>query len=306
MLIDAGRPPMLLTHPPDVLDISLLQRGTEGTAALGHSTPVSVEIRAGHRVRVTSVQFTLVHSLSLAQTHGNPYGGTFRAAERTSRDFGSTQRGTDTTLRAGESCCEASQLVVPADAIPTLHGKLITSAWSVRVRVSSEGNEDVVRHHPLTVHSGGAAGGVEPGVEHFEPSLRLAQLSTHSLYPGGEISGVAEVSEARARALTLSVVMQEEVMFWAGQRPQQPSSPAESLVEETVMSEVRIPLTSSSGSTMPFTLVLPAVPAPTVRSPLLEVRWLLRAALDVPFRRDPVALVPLVADTVADSPRVRT
>ncbi|MHA7180165.1 vacuolar protein sorting-associated family 26 protein [Arthrobacter sp. MDB2-24] len=303
---------MLLTRSPQALDISLLQRGTEGTAALGHSTPVTVEIRASHRVRMTSVQFTLVHSLSLTRTHGNPYGGTFRAAERTSRDIGSTQLETDTTLRAGESCCEASQLIVPADAIPTLHGKLITSTWSVRVRVSSEGNEDLVRHHPLTVHSGGTAGGAEPGVEHFEPSLRLAQLSTHSLYPGGEISGVAEVSGAKARALTLSIVMQEEVMSWAAQRPQSHSSAEEVLVEETVLSGIRIPLTASGDSAIPFTLAVPAVPAPTVKSPLLEVRWLLRAVLDVPFRRDPTVLVPLVASTVpdsrtaADSRKVRT
>ncbi|MFJ6003810.1 hypothetical protein [Arthrobacter sp. NPDC092385] len=299
---------MSLIDSHHLLDVSLLLRGTEGTATLGHSTPVSVEIRAARRVRVTAVQFTLVHSLSLTQTHGNVYGGTFRAAERTSRDIGSAQVGTDTTLREGESCHETSQLIVPADAIPTIHGKLIVSTWSVRVRVSTEGNEDVVRHHPLTVHRGGAAGGLAGGVgskadtdrgEHFEPSLRLAQLSTHSVYPGVELSGIAAVSEAKARALTLSIVMQEEVMFWAGQRPQQERYAGEFLVEDTVVSEVRIPLTASSDPDIPFTLAVPAVPAPTVKSPLLEVRWFLRAALDVPFRRDPEAVVPLVANTLA-------
>lgn len=236
-----------------LLDASLLLRGTEGTAALGHSTRVSVEIRAARRMRVRAVQFALVHALRLTQTHGHVYGGTFRAAERTSRDIGSARIGTDITLLEGESCYETSQLIVPADAIPAIHGKLILSTWSVRVRVSTEGNGDVVRHHPLIVHSGGTAGDIA-GVaesktdvdrdEHFEPSLRIAQLSTDSLYPGVELSGVAGVGEAKARALTVSIVMQEEVTSWAGQRPQQDRHPGGVHVEDTEVSAVRIPLTA--------------------------------------------------------------
>ncbi|MBG6226060.1 hypothetical protein IWX63_002646 [Arthrobacter sp. CAN_A2] len=293
---------MTPTQPHEIMDLSLLQRGAEGTAVLGHSTPVSVEIHATRRVRVTSVQFTLVHSLELTQMRGNQFGGTYHAAERSSKDIGSTLVSTGITLREGESCFEASQLMVPADAVPTLHGKLALSGWSVRVRVSSDGNGDVVRTHPLIVQSDGTTADVEPGIpstegRHAASDLRVSELSTHSVHPGAELSGVVAVSESRARTLNISIVMQEEVMYWAGQRPQEGQYPGNFLVEETVIDQVRLPAHAARGSAVPFTLTARAVPAPTVTSPLVRVRWFLRAALEVPFRRDPEVIVPLAAST---------
>ncbi|MHA7238713.1 hypothetical protein [Arthrobacter sp. TMS1-12-1] len=293
---------MTPTRPHDIMDLSLLQRGTEGVAVLGHSTPVSVEMHATRRVRVTSVQFTLVHSLELTQTRGNQFGGTYRAPERSSRDIGSTLVGTDITLREGESCSETSQLLVPADAIPTLHGKLALSGWSVRARVSSDGNADVVRAHPLIVQSEGGAGAVDPGVRptdgrHSAQELQVSELSTHTVHPGAELSGAVVVGESKARTVSISIVMQEEVMFWAGQRPQEERYPGNFLVEETVIDQVRLPAHAGTGAAVPFTLTAGAVPAPTVVSPLLRVRWFLRATLEVPFRRDPEIIVPLEAST---------
>ncbi|WP_247826162.1 hypothetical protein [Arthrobacter antioxidans] len=293
---------MTPTHPHEILDLALLQRGTEGTAVLGRSTPVSVEIRATRRVRVTSVQFTLVHSLELTQMRGNQFGGTYHAAERSSKDIGSTLVRTGTTLREGESCFEVSQLMVPADAIPTLHGKLALSGWAVRVRVSSDGNPDVVRSQPLVVQSDGSTADGEPDTHptdgrHPGADLHVVELSTRSVHPGVELSGVVTVGETKARALDISIVMQEEVMFWAGQRPQEDRHPGNFLIEETVIDQVRLPAHAARGSMVPFTLTAGTVPAPTVTSPVLRVRWFLRAALEVPFRRDPEVTVPLAAGT---------
>ncbi|WP_104165039.1 hypothetical protein [Arthrobacter sp. SX1312] len=293
---------MTPTHPHEIMDLSLLQRGAEGTAVLGHSTPVSVEIRATRRVRVTSVQFTLVHSLELTQTRGNQFGGTYHAAERSSRDIGSTLVSANTTLREGESCFEVGQLIVPAEAIPTLHGKLALSGWSVRARVSSEGNGDVVRSHPLVVQSDGSTADVDPGVDPTDgrraaTDLHVSELSTHSVHPGVEVSGVVTVSDSRARTLSISIVMQEEVMYWAGQRAQKEHHAGNFLIEETVIDEVRVPAHAARRSVVPFTLTAGTVPAPTVTSPVLRVRWFLRAALEVPFRRDPEVTVPLAAST---------
>ncbi|MHA7282849.1 hypothetical protein [Arthrobacter sp. TMS2-4] len=293
---------MAPTHPHEIMDLSILQRGTEGTAALGRSTPVSVEIHATRRVRVTSVQFTLVHSLELSQTRGNQFGGTYHAAERSSRDIGSTVVSTGVTLREGESCFEVSQLMVPADAVPTLHGKLALSGWSVRVRVSSDGNADVVRSHPLVVQSDGTTDDAGPALpsadgRHAATDLQVSELSTQSVHAGMQLSGVVTVSDSRARALSISIVMQEEVMYRAGHRSHEKHPPGSVIVEETVIDQVRLPANVAGGSAVPFTLTVGAVPAPTVTSPVLQVRWFLRAALEVPFRRNPEVTAPLAAST---------
>ncbi|WP_434994272.1 hypothetical protein [Arthrobacter sp. Ld5] len=291
---------MASIHTHEIMDLSILQRGTEGTAALGCSTPVSVEIHAARRVRVTSVQFTLVHSLELSQTRGNQIGGTYHPAERSSRDIGSTTVGTDITLREGESCFEVSQLMVPADAIPTLHGKLAQSGWSVRVRVSSDGNADVVRSHPLVVQSDTAD--VESGMHpvsgrHARKELQMSEVSTQSVHAGTEVSGVVMVADSRARMLNVSIVMQEEVMYRADQHATEAHRPENVLVEETVIDQVRFPAHAARGSAVPFTLTVRAVPAPTVTSSVLRVRWFLRAALEMPFRHDPEVTAPLAAST---------
>ncbi|WP_146065619.1 hypothetical protein [Arthrobacter pityocampae] len=296
--------------PHEIMDLALLQRGTEGTGVLGHSTPVSVEIRATRRVRVTSVQFTLVHALELAQTRANQFGGTYHAAERHSRDVGSTQVSTGITLREGESCFEVSQLLIPADAIPTLHGKLALSGWSVRVRVSSDGNADVVRAHPLIVQSDGTTDGttdgiasdVEPGIgpaegRHAARGLHLSEVSADVVHPGAEVSGVVTVDDSRARTVAVSIVMREEVTPGTGQHPQDAHHPGSTLVEETVIDQVRLSAHAAKGPGAPFTLTVGSVPAPTVATPALRVRWVLRAALEVPFRHDPEVTAPLTAST---------
>lgn len=292
--------------PHEIMDLALLQRGAEGTGVLGHSTPVSVEIRAARRVRVTSVQFTLVHALELAQTRANQFGGTYHAAERLSRDVGSTQVSTGITLREGESCFEVSQLMIPADAIPTLHGKLALSGWSVRVRVSSDGNADVVRAQPLIVQSDGTTAGIASDVEsgigptevpHAPSGLHLSEVSTDVVHPGAEVSGVVTVDDSRARTLAISIIMKEEVTPRTGQNPQDPHHPGSTLVEETVIDQVRLPAHTARGPGAPFTLTVGSVPAPTVAASALQVRWVLRAALEVPFRHDPEVTVPLTAST---------
>ena len=293
---------MTPTHPREIMDLSLLQRGAEGTAVLGHSTPVSVEIRATRRVRVTSVQFALVHSLELSQMRGNQFGGTYHAAARSTRDIGSTLVTTDITLHEGESCFEVGQLMVPAEAIPTLHGKLARSGWSVRVRVSSEGNGDVVRSHPLIVQSDGTEADVDIDIHPTEgrqaaTDLRVSELSTRSVHPGVDLSGVVTVSGSDARTLSISIVMQEEVVYRVGQRPQGEHRLENFLVEETVIDEVRLPAHAARGAVVPFTLTARTVSAPTVTSPVLRVRWFLRAALEVPFRRGREVTVPLAAST---------
>jgi hypothetical protein len=49
---------------------------------------------------------------------------------------------------------------------------------------------------------------------------------------------------------------------------------------------------------LPFTLRVPLpLPAPSIDTPEFTLRWLLRAVLDRPLRRDPVATVELCGTT---------
>lgn len=125
-----------------------------------------------------------------------------------------------------------------------------------------QGNRQVLIHRDI---AGRTAVRIVPSELHYVANaLRIAQLSTHSLYPGVELSGMAGVGEAKARALTVSIVMQEEVTSWAGQRPQQDRHRGEVLAEDTEVSALRIPLTACSRPGILFTLAVPAVPPSVV------------------------------------------
>ncbi len=286
-----------LTRHHSPLDISV-QGGTRNTAVQGRSILASTEMTALAPVHVRTVQFTLVHSLILTQTHGNMFGGTYRAPGRETKDVGMILMDAGTFLHEGESFREEGRLVVPAAALPTLRGKLATSVWSIRTRVSGDFS-DVVRTCPLTVLPDSTITGTDSLSHHAkgDAGIRFTDLTTYTLHPGVAVAGQVHLGSRPARTVTISLVMQEEVLYWAGQHPNAHDTSGNYLVEETVVNEQRLPRAAAAQSAIPFSFTVPAIPAPTVTSPQLKIRWLLRAALNVPFHRDLEAYIPMTATT---------
>ncbi len=286
------------TRRRDPLDISVDQRGSRGAVVQGDAVLVGAEMRALARVHVRTVQFTLVHSLILTQNQGHLFGGTYRAPARESRDVATLVTGTDTLLHEGESFRGEGRLVVPATVLPTLQGRLATSAWSIRTRVASDEAADVVRSCPLTVLSAGDVASADPASDEARggTDVRFVDLSTRALHAGTTVSGQVELGSRAARAVLVSLVMQEEVVGGVGQQPGRRDVPGH-LIEETVVDEQRLAVTAAGRPAVPFALSVPVIPAPTVTSPQLRIRWFLRARLDAPLHRHLEARIPLTAHT---------
>lgn len=198
------------------------------------------------------------------------------------------------TLWPGSHVDQTVTLTLPAAAPPTATGAITAVAWTVRAALDVRRANDPEAEAPISVlapasaHADRAERALWLNLP-AEETLDLAfELPTRSLRPGADLAGrllLTPRRELETRAIRVELVRREEVDRGHG------------LVEEKVARAARLeldaPLVAGSLRDIAFTLPIPADACPALETNRLAVRWLLRAVLDRPFRRDPVAMLEL-------------
>ncbi len=198
------------------------------------------------------------------------------------------------TLWPGSHVERTIALTLPRTAPPTGTGAITSLAWKVRAVVAVRRSNDPEVETPIIVLAPASAHADRIGraVWLNAPAEELVQasfeLATRSLQPGEEIAGRLQLTprrEIEARAVRVELVRREEV------------SRGEGMVEEEVERSARLPLdgplAAGADQSFDFTLPVPADACPARELGPSAVRWLLRAVLDRPLRRDPIAVLEL-------------
>lgn len=188
------------------------------------------------------------------------------------------------TLWPGSHVERTVALTLPPTAPPTASGAIIAVGWSVRAALDvrrandPEAETPIIVLAPRSTHADRAGRAVWLNAP-AEETLDLAfDLPTRSLRPGDDLSGTLLLTPRRE-------FDREEV------------SRGQGLIQEKVERAARLaldaPLAAGSTRDVAFTLPVPADACPALETERTAVRWLLRAVLDRPFRRDPVAIAEI-------------
>ena len=217
-------------------------------------------------------------------------------------------------LAAGQSLEREVTLTVPMFGPGTTNGRLIQVQWAVRARFVMPGHRDAVLEKVIDVRTQSWQSRVDldapPRQEsRGEVSMSFEGLSARTLVPGGVVSGSVRVEahkQVAPRAVRVELLLEEEVEHGPGDLAHQSRRTANDAKEsQTVIA--RSVLDSDAFEfdedrkvlRVPFSLDVPVpLPAPSLLIPGFRIRWMLRAAVDLPRRRDPQLTVPMLAVTV--------
>jgi hypothetical protein len=206
-------------------------------------------------------------------------------------------------LPAGQNLERLITLAVPPGEA-TITGKLVQQDYVVRARVRGQAGrvaevDTVVRVVSAAPDRAWTADAAPVTKDAGSAVLGIEDLSTRRLSAGVPVVGVVTVAPLRAdtaRGVRVELVLDEHV-------PARPSEPLEEDCDATtVVSAVpladHLPLQPGQVLRYPFTLPVPQrLPAPSVSTPDLTLRWFLRAVLDRSMRRDPSTAVELCGTT---------
>jgi hypothetical protein len=129
--------------------------------------------------------------------------------------------------------------------------------------------------------------------------LGIDELSSRRLVGGVPVTGVVTVAPRQpgsARGVRVELVLAEHVPARADE-PTEEDRDAATVITTAVVAE-HVGLEPGRPARLPFTLRPPLpLPAPSISTPELVLRWLLRAVLDRPLRPDPMTTVELSGTT---------
>ncbi|SDL88087.1 hypothetical protein SAMN05660642_01115 [Geodermatophilus siccatus] len=265
---------------------------------------VVVSLTAAHDVVVDSGQVDLVRTLALSHRERNWNGAGSTVGRRTESVLGRVDLDAAGSLVAGQTEHLHAVVPVPRTGEASVAGRLVQQGYAVRVRCRT--GEHVVAatrdvHVPSTPDPSSSA--LPPAVREDAGTavLGIEDVPRPRLYGGVPVRGTVTLDPlvgGHARGVRVDLLMVERVSA-AGGEPLQ-----EDLDASTVMASVspaeHVELVPGQALRLPFTLHVPdRLPAPTVRTPDFAVRWVLRAVLDRPLRRDPSVTLELLAATTA-------
>jgi hypothetical protein len=265
---------------------------------------VVVSLTAAHDVIVDSGQVELVRTLTLSHRERNWNGAGFTVSRTTDSVLARVDLDAPGAMAARRIQHLHAVVPLPRTGEASVCGRLIQQDYAVHVRcrpgehvaeatvgvhVPLAPDRTPLRELPAVVDDAGVA------------VLGFEDLPRHRLYGGVPVRGTVTVSPlaaGHARCVRVDLRMVEHVPATAGEPLQ------EDLETSTVIASVtgaeHVELTPGRDLRLPFTLHVPdRLPAPTMRTPDFEVRWVLRAVLDRTLRRDPRVSVEFLATTTA-------
>lgn len=199
------------------------------------------------------------------------------------------------TIWPGDWIEERASLTVPVGAPASGVGAIVAVGWTVRAALDVRRANDPEAEVPVGVlapretHADRAERGPWRNDIAEETMAAGFDLATRHVRPGEAVEGRLRLTAAAAamdaRGLRVELVRREEV------------SREEGLIEERVVSQAGIaldaPLAAGVEQGFDFAVPVPVDACPGLETGRSAVRWLLRAVVDLPRRRDPVAVVEL-------------
>ncbi len=274
------------------------------TAREGAVVLATVRIRASRDVVLQGGEVTLRCALSYRYITGGIFGATHSSVERRTDVVATQPLPGPTLLRAGAQVEHQVLLAVPVAGPPTAVCELVTVGWTIHAEVRFEGRERAEAAPVAIVVLGTgrdaslAAGTVmergRPGV------VDLEEVSTRVLAAGTRVSGIVVVGRAagvrsvKVELVLVQLVPQGPVIYdEPGRNPYIAPKEAEAVVVRLHLVGDGHPAEVGPGDRLPFSLEVPALPAPSLVTKEFSLQWVLRATL-----RRRVGGVPLT--TVAD------
>jgi hypothetical protein len=191
---------------------------------------------------------------------------------------------------------------VPGTGEASAAGRLVQQEYAVRVRFRTGGHLVATTrevHVPLAPDPSSPEEPPAVADDAGVAVLGVEDLPRHRLYGGVPVRGTVTVSPlvgGHARRVRVDLLMVEHVLPASGE-PLQEELDTSTVVTSVPVAE-HLELTPGRILRLPFTLRLPdRLPAPTVRTPDFEVRWVLQAVLDRALRRDARVTLELLAAT---------
>ncbi|MGY1679954.1 hypothetical protein [Geodermatophilus sp. SYSU D01176] len=261
-----------------------------------------VSLAAGRDVLVDGGEAELVRTRALTRRERNWNGARSTVSRRTESVLGRVDLGAPGSLAAGQTQHVHAVLPVPGSGEASVAGRLVQQDYAVRVRFrTGEHAVEATRgiHVPLAPDPS-SLGDALPVVDDAGAAvLGIEDVPQRRLHGGVPVRGtvaVAPIVPGHARGVRVDLLMVEHVSAGSGEPLH------EDLETSTAVASVppaeRVELVPGEVLRLPFTLHVPDhLPAPTVRTPEFEVRWVLQAVLDRALRRDPRVILDLVATT---------
>jgi hypothetical protein len=263
---------------------------------------VVVSVTATGDVLVDFGEVELVRTLTLTRRERTWEGAGYTVSGRTESVLVRVHLDAPGALAAGQTCHVHAVVPVPGTGEGSVVGRLVQREYAVRARFRAgthliETTREV--HLPLvpdpTEFGEGPAAVDDAGVA----VLGFEDVGRHRLYggvPGRGTVTVAPLVAGHARRVRVDLLMCEHVSA-AAEEPLQEDLDTSTVIASVTPAE-HIEFAPGDVLRLPFTLHVPdRIPAPTVRTPAFEVRWVLQAVLDRALRRDPRATLELLATT---------
>lgn len=264
---------------------------------------VIAALTAGRDVRVDDGEVDLVRTLALTRRERNWSGAGSHVSRRSESVLGRVALDAAGSLVAGQTRHLHAVVPLPGGGEASIAGRLVQQDHTVRVRCRAEGHVvEATRavHVPLAPDPSPL--GEPPTVveDAGVAVLGFADLPLHHLLHGGvPVRGtvtVAPLARGHARCIRVDLRMVEHVPATPGE-PLQEGLETSTVVASGTPAE-HVDLVPGQPLRLPFTLHVPdRLPAPTVRTPEFQVRWLLQAVLDRPLRPDARVTLELLAAT---------
>lgn len=294
--------------------VSIAVAAGSGDVVEGSVLPLEVRIEAQRDVVVRGGEVALVTRVAFKHREANLLGGSSPKVVRRTDVHAVHPVPGPWPLPAHEPVVLPVRLSVPATGPGTAHSPLVDIMWAARVRLQVEGHLDAEASQAFVVRSRAIG---EEGSLHNQPvcsqrgcaDLRISDLSTRSLVPGGSLTGTLEIAALRpfsVRGVRLALALRQRVHHghWHVDDPtRNPANEENEESTEIVLTNLSGPLDLSAGlpTRIPLRLVAPPdLPAPSMSTPHFQLTWLLRAVLDRPLRPDPYVEVELHGRTTRD------
>jgi hypothetical protein len=275
---------------------------TDDTVTAGRPLEVTVRCAAEHPLRITGGEVALVRNSAVAHFRRQWSGAGSTVSVRRSTVLAVTGLDVAGPVDAGQQIVLRARLDVPAGEA-TVAGHLVQQEYRVRARVRVEARRTLEALSAVRIVPAAEPGRLTvaaPVVDDADfAGLGLEELSGRSLAGGVPLSGVVTVTPRRSgavRGLRVELVLDEHVPARAAEQVEEDRDAQTVLAVAPIAED--LDLQPGQVLRLPFTLRVPLpLPAPSIDTPEFTLRWLLRAVLDRPLRRDPVATVELCGTT---------
>jgi hypothetical protein len=268
----------------------------------GGRVDVVVSLTAGHDVLVDGGAAELVRTRTLTRRERNWNGAGSAVSRRVESVLGRVDLEAPVSMATGETCRLRAVVPVPEGGEASIAGELVQQDYTVRVQFGvDEHRVEATRavHVPLAPASSSPGEPTAVVDDAGVAVLGLEDVLSQRLCGGVPVRGTVTVSPStagRARCVRVDLVMIEHVSATPGE-PLQEDLDASTVVASVTPAE-HVELEPGRVVRVPFTLHVPdRLPAPTLRTPEFEVRWVLQAVLDRSLRPDARVGLELLAAT---------